>query len=125
MTANFKELKECKQTFQNAIAENFDGMHLNPEFIDDLILRYGLETLLYLCALTIAAHDWDGRYSRRNKEWAKSIKIKESESARWQLELNTHPAVLDGVTDILLKRTEINFLQSSKLHEKKSKKQIY
>ena len=104
--AKFTDLKECKQTVQSAIAENFDGTHLKPDFIDDLIRRYGLETLLYLCALTIAGHEWDGRYSRRNKEWARSIEFEERESVRWQLELNTHPAVLDGVTDILLQRSK-------------------
>ncbi len=100
----FKDLKECKQTFQDAITANFDGMHLKSDFIDGLINRYSLDTLLYLCALTINEHDWDLRYSRRNREWAKTIQIEESKSVRWQLELNTHPAVLDGVTDILLKR---------------------
>lgn len=102
--AKLKDLKECKQTFQNAIAENFDGMYLKSEFVDGLIKRYGLESLLYLCALTISGHDWDLRYSRRNREWAKSVEIEEDESVRWQLELNTHPAVLNGVTDILLKK---------------------
>ena len=102
--AKFKELKECKQVFQDAIAENFDGMYLKSEFLDELIKRYGLETLLYLCAMTITGHEWDGRYSRRNKEWARTVKIEEAESVRWQLELNTHPAVLDGVTNALLKK---------------------
>lgn len=100
-----KDLKECKQAFQRAIAENFDGMWLKDGFVEDLVKRYGLESLLYLCALTIKNHDSDGRYSRRNKEWAKSIDITENEYERRELELNTHSAVLDGVTDILLKRS--------------------
>lgn len=100
----FKELQKCKQVFQSAIAENFDGMWLKEGFLDGLIERYGLQKLLYLCALTIVGHEWDGRYSKKNKEWARTIKIEEAESIRWQLELNTHPAVLDGVTDALLKR---------------------
>lgn len=103
--AKFKELQECKKTFQSTIAENFNGMHLNADFIDELIKRYGLETLLYLCALTISEHEWDGRYSRKNKEWARSIDIEECKSVRWQLELNTHPAILDGVTTILLMKS--------------------
>lgn len=103
--AKTKDLKECKQAFQSAIAANFDGMWLKDGFVEGLIERYGLESLLYLCALTIQSHDSDGRYSQRNKEWAKSIDITENEYERRELELNTHPAVLDGVTDILLKRS--------------------
>lgn len=104
--AKTKDLKGCKQAFQRAIAENFDGMWLKDGFVEGLVEQYGLESLLYLCALTIINHDSDGRYSRRNKEWAKSIDITENEYERRELELNTHPAVLDGVTDILLKRSK-------------------
>ncbi len=103
--AKTKDLKECKKAFQSAIAANFDGMWLKDDFVEELVEQYGLESLLYLCALTIRNHDWDGRYSRRNKEWAKSIDITENEYEQRELEMNTHPAVLDGVTDILLKRS--------------------
>lgn len=99
-----KDLKECKQMFQSAIAENFDGMWLKTEFLEKLIERYGLSNLLYLCALTIKGRSWDTRYSLRNREWAKSIDITENEYERRELEMSTHPAILDGVTDILLKR---------------------
>ncbi len=104
--AKTKDLKECKKAFQSAIAANFDGMWLKDDFVEELVEQYGLESLLYLCALTIRNHDWDGRYSRRNKKWAKSIDITENEYEQRELEMNTHPAVLDGVTDILLKRSE-------------------
>ena len=103
--AKTKDLKECKQAFQSAIAANFDGMWLKDGFAEELVKLYGLESLLYLCALTITNHDSDVRYSRKNKEWAKSIDITENEYERRELELNTHPAVLDGITDILLRRS--------------------
>lgn len=57
--AKTKDLKECKQAFQSAITENFDGMWLKDGFVEELIERYGLESLLYLCALTIQSHDSD------------------------------------------------------------------
>lgn len=104
--AKINNLKECKQVFERAIAENFDGMRLNDGFLDALIEQYGMESLLYLCALTIADHDTDGHYSRRNKEWAKSIDIAENECERRKLDMNTHPAVLNGIIDILLKRNK-------------------
>ena len=78
--AKTKDLKECKQAFQSAIAANFDGMWLKDGFAEELVKLYGLESLLYLCALTITNHDSDGRYSRKNKEWAKSIDITENET---------------------------------------------
>lgn len=103
--AKTKDLTECKQAFQNAIAKNHDGLRLKTDFLDELIAGYGLESLLYLCALTIANHDWDTRFSPRNRQWAKTIDITESEDERRALNMTTHPAILDGVTDVLLKRS--------------------
>ena len=53
------------------------------------------------CANTVQLQDWDGRYSRRNKEWAKTIPNDNPETVRCGYVLNSHPAVLDGFIDLV------------------------
>ena len=52
-------------------------------------------------ANTVQLQDWDGRYSRRNKEWAKTIPNENPETVRCGYVLNSHPAVLDGFIDLV------------------------
>lgn len=91
--------EECKHAIDEAIRNNFDGMHLKSGFEDVLIQKYGIERIAYLIATTIRAHDYDGRYSHANKEWANSMRVSASENERNDCILNIHPAVLDGFTN--------------------------
>lgn len=95
--------EECKRAIDEAIRNNFDGMHLKSGFEDALIQKYGIERIAYLLATTIRAHDYDGRYSQANKEWANSMRVSASENERNDCCLNIHPAVLDGFTDRIRK----------------------
>ena len=96
---------ECKSEMDRAIRDNFDGMRLNEGFEDKLIERYGMERVAFIIATTINEHGDDGRYSRTNKEWAKTIPMSESEDDRRNCILNVHPAVLDGFTDRIRKKS--------------------
>ena len=64
---------QCKEAIEAAVREHFDGMYLSQ----------------------------DGRYSRRNKEWAKTIPNENPETVRCGYVLNSHPAVLDGFIDLV------------------------
>lgn len=64
-------------------------------------VSYGMERVACVLANTVQLQDWDGRYSRRNKEWAKTIPNFNSDSVRRDYALNTHPAVLDGFIDLV------------------------
>ena len=100
--------EECKQALTEAIRNNFDGMHLNAGFEDKLIEQYGMERVAFIVATTINEHDYDGRYSRDNKAWAKTIPMSESEDERSNSCLNVHPAVLDGFTNRIRKKYNEN-----------------
>ena len=90
---------ECKFAINGAINSNYDGMRLQGGFEEALIDKYGMERVTFIVATTINEHLWDGRYSRDNKEWAKTIAMSESEDERRDCCLNVHPAVLDGFAD--------------------------
>lgn len=108
---------ECKRAIDEAIRNNFDGMHLKTGFEDEIIEKYGMERVAFIVATTINEHDWDGRYSRTNKEWAKSIPMSESEDERRSCCLNGHPAVLDGFADRIRKKMKEE--ENSKLAQDK------
>ena len=55
-----------------AVREHFDGMYLSHDAAKGVIETYGMERVAMVLANTVQLQDWDGRYSRRNKEWAKT-----------------------------------------------------
>ena len=57
----------------------------------------------------------DGRYSRRNKEWAKTIPNENPETVRCGYVLNSHPAVLDGFIDLVREEQQRSRTQGEKL----------
>ena len=44
---------ECKRAIEESIRKNFDGMHLNKDFENELIERFGMERVKYVLANTV------------------------------------------------------------------------
>ena len=70
----------CKEGVEKVIRENFDGMHLNQDVIQPVIVRFGAERVAFVLANTLQLESWDGRYSRENQEWALAV-MKNSEQS--------------------------------------------
>ena len=106
--ASMRENVSCKKEIEQAIRKNFDGMHLNPEAVMSILDQYGAERTAYVLANTIQQKSWDGRFSGSNKEWAQSVSVAEDrntagEDRRSAFVVESHPAVLDGFTDLFRK----------------------
>lgn len=90
----------CKKAVETAIRENFDGMHLKTGCIAQVLEEYGTDRVNWVLANTVQQKDYDGRFSRDNKEWAKSFPVPESGASGYDLRcdfiVESHPAVLDG-----------------------------
>ena len=95
---------ECKLAIEDAIRNNFDGMHLNEGIEDKIIERFGMERVAFVVANTVNEREWDGRYSRDNKEWSKTVPMSEDENVRGECCLTTHPAVLDAFINRIRKK---------------------
>ncbi len=95
---------ECKLAIEDAIRNNFDGMHLNEGIEYKIIEQYGMERVAFVVANTVNEHNWDGRFSRDNKEWAKTVPMSEDENVRSECCLTTHPAVLDAFINRIRKK---------------------
>lgn len=104
----------CKKAIEAAVREHFDGMYLSDDAAKDVIDAYGMERVAFILANTVQLQDWDGRYSRRNKEWASTIPNYHSDSIRRDYALNSHPAVLDGFIDLVRKEQQRSRAQEQK-----------
>ena len=81
--------------------EHFDGMYLSHDVAKGVIETYGMDRVMLVLANTVQLQDWDGRYSPRNKEWAKTIPNYNSDTVRVGYAVNSHPAVLNGFIDLV------------------------
>lgn len=91
----------CKEAIEQAIRENFDGYHLNADGVQAVFADFGIDRVQLVLANTLQNKDYDGRFSRDNKEWGQAFLIPTDKDAFGQnLKLawmvDSHPAVLDG-----------------------------
>ena len=106
---------QCKESIEAAVREHFDGMYLSHDAAKGVIETYGMERVAMVLANTVQLQDWDGRYSRRNQEWAKAIPNDNPETVRCGYVLNSHPAVLNGFIDLVREEQQRSRTQGEKL----------
>ena len=91
---------ECKQAIHEAIADNYDGMYLGDDAVDQVVRQYGMERVGYILANTLHHKSYDGRFSHSNKEWAEQVSTPEHDADRMTFRtdwvVDSHPAILDG-----------------------------
>lgn len=104
----------CKEAIEAAVREHFDGMYLSDDAAKDVIDAYGMERVAFVLANTVQLQDWDGRYSRRSKEWASTIPNYNSDTIRCNYALDSHPAVLDGFIDLVREEQQRSRTQEEK-----------
>ena len=92
---------QCKEAIEAAVREHFDGMY----------------RVMLVLANTVQLQDWDGRYSHRNKEWAKTIPNYNSDTVRRGYALNSHPAVLDGFIDLVREEQQRSHTKGEKAQQ--------
>ncbi len=115
---------ECKQAIHEAIADNYDGMHLGDDAVNQVVRQYGMERVGYILANTLHHKSYDGRFSHSNKEWAEQVSTPEHNARmiefRTDWVVDSHPAVLDGFVTMF--RDE---LEAQKKREQSFVKQFY
>ena len=96
--------QECKRAVEEAISQNFDGMHLDKDAVKPVLEEYGAERLSFILANTLKQEEWDARFSRDNVAWATEFFNSENmdygAEGNVYLSLGSHPAVLDGFIDM-------------------------
>ena len=126
--ASHRENVACKKDIEETVSRNFDGMHLNQCVISDVLARHDPERVKLVLASTIQDKEWDGRFSRSNKEWASSVQLPDTATEsgfdrRYDYSVDTHPAVLDGFVSMFRKEIDEREKTSilSSLHSQQTK----
>ena len=96
---------ECAKAIEKAIEKTFDGKQgyrLTDESAKEVISEFGVDRVNYVLSNTLQRLNSDGRFSRENKEWAKSTHIPVDvykagyPDRRNDFIVSSHCAVLDG-----------------------------
>ena len=96
--------EDCRNAIEEAIADNFDGMHLADDATKSVVEQFGMERMGYILAYTLNYNNHDGRYSHSNKEWADTTcKGERGNNIRPDWIVRSHPAVLNGFVDMYRK----------------------
>ena len=119
--ASYKANMACKKSIADAIHNNYNGYRIDTETaLKQLSGTFPLERIATVMAVTIREHDYDGRISRDNKEWAKSFPFPRNID-NWGVDRNTaffidsvHPGLLDLFADAVRKELALSKTAPSK-----------
>ena len=104
---SFQANVACKESIEAAIRDNYRDNRLNGNaVVEALGASFSMERVQYVLANTVQQKDWDGRFSRENKEWAKSIPVTPNPDA-WGQDRNCYFVVDQahpGLVDLLVTR---------------------
>lgn len=86
----------CKIAIEESICRHHDGFSFSDGVVQDVTQKFSVERVKNVLAYTAQKKDWDGRFSRSNKEWAQSVQTGISEPLGIYFVVESHPALLDG-----------------------------
>lgn len=91
--------RDCIKAIDKAIRDcNFEQYRYKmSDAVKAAVEQFGFERVTWVLAGAILGHEYDGRYSQINKEWARNFDIPRDERSGFIFD--THPAVLDGFVD--------------------------
>ena len=106
--ASAKANRECRDAIDKAIAEHFDGFHLRPEALTDVLMIHTPERIATVLAMTVKDRKYDGRLSLRNKAWAETVATPaEDKCYGYAYEaLRSHATIINGYVDMFRSQDE-------------------
>lgn len=111
----------CKEAIEVAIREHYHDNHLDSQAAAQVIEAFGLDRTLYVLANTVQQKDWDERFSRGNRQWAKTIRIPQNPDA-WGNDRNSQFVVdsHSGLTNLFLSIVREEYCQEQEKAPKPS-----
>ena len=111
----------CCHAIEETLRREFDGMHIGDKAVPIVLEQFGPERMTWVLANTVVMKEYDGRFSRSNREWADSIGVVMDRSTAGSVYNDdyvvcSHPAVLDGY--ISLARKTMQSIAQQKAAEK-------
>lgn len=110
--------QDCAAAIDKAIADSHHDQHSYklPAAVDAVSKEFGLDRVAWVMAMTIQYHDYDGRYSRTNKDWAQEFPIPRDRESF--VLLNSHPVLLDGFAQSVRRTRIFELAQTVGAYEK-------
>ena len=95
----------CKEAIEQAINAHYGDNRLNTEAaVKEVLEQFGPERMQYILANTVLKKEHDGRISRDNKAWAKTIPMPEDGGDPRHSYALVVDKVNSGLTDLFLKQ---------------------
>ncbi len=115
--ASYKANVACKSAIETAIRDNYRDNCLGKEAVKQVADQFGYERMFFVLANTVQRKEFDGRISRNNKDWAKTIYVFEDknyfgEDRRSSFEVD---AVNPGLTDIFINQAQREYMLTQPL----------
>lgn len=105
----------CKEAIEQAINDHYGDNRLNTETaVREVMEKFGAERVQFILANTIQHKDSDGRISRDNKAWAKTIPMPEDSDTSRHCAYLVVDKVNPGLTDLFTKQVRKAVLEPEK-----------
>ena len=100
--ADMKKCTDCAHAIDKAIDACYKGEYRYDikGAVQSVVNDFGLERTKFVTAIHLHNHDFDGRFSNKNREWAKASEIPHINEYRYVF-MKSHSTVLDGFADRL------------------------
>ena len=89
----------CKKAIEEAVRQHYDGAYLDDNCLSDVLQEFGYKRTAWVLANTLQQQEWDGRFSRQNKAWAKQTYVPSDQQHNLDFVVTCHSTVLDGVVN--------------------------
>lgn len=103
----FKELRRVKGAIESQVREDVNAGRTPSDTVKALFEKEDVDTVKWFFAETVKAEDWDGRFSRQTKDWAKQLYIPVLHSADGglygQISGNVHRAHINQIAEEIIK----------------------
>lgn len=76
--ASYQKNIACKDAIEQAITDHYRNNCLGIEAVHQVSAEFGYDRMFYVLANTVRQKEYDGRISRDNKAWAKTIPVYEN-----------------------------------------------
>lgn len=106
---SYQETIACKEAIEAAISRHYVEHHLRAEAAEEVLEHFEPDRILMILAHTIRASERDGRFSRENRAWAKTLPVCDTWDQDVLLE-HSHP----GLVDVFLTQVRERYAQSQK-----------
>lgn len=120
--ASRRAFEACGRAIDESVNNRFDGMYLSDGVVQDVLAKFSAERVKLVLACTVRHKEWDLRFSRANREWAKKIDTSCIGKEPYYCMAEAHPAVLDGFVS-MFRRQVLEKDRKAPAHEKPVKQQ--